>query len=224
MRPRGGRPLDNVSFTRPLQLLDKQNLALPQYTAPQEHNLLRFQVSQRGDCRVYSGTGSRPCLGNSFSDRTLNLLFKDVCLIQALQRLGFDVPVTSDGPFWLFQDGCPMLAPFRQTLVPHVCMALSEGKYICHQDHHFRAVRVLGNGCALLLDGPDDLECVQTSTLRAIVLPSTASVHSMRFLPSQNPCRTSSVKWQTPAVKLPLCVTLTMSLSGKVISPQSHSG
>ena len=40
--------------------------------------------------------------------------YRDNCLVDALRALGFKVPYSQDGPFYVLKDGRKMLAPLEQ--------------------------------------------------------------------------------------------------------------
>jgi hypothetical protein len=74
--------------------------------------------------------------------------FHDVCLVRALQCLGFPVPMLRSGPFKVLEHGNVMLAPFGKSLnhIPWESIQwdddISHGQYVLWKKGHFIGVEV----------------------------------------------------------------------------------
>ena len=68
--------------------------------------------------------------------------YQNGCLVFAMSRLGFPVPLKRSGPFCLFADGESMLKPFGYGIALYMEMLFVDGLYIHHFDNHFIGLRV----------------------------------------------------------------------------------
>ena len=71
--------------------------------------------------------------------------YQNGCLVVAMNRLGFPVPLRRNGPFRLSPDGESMLEPFGYGIALYMKKLFENGLYIHHFDNHIIGVRVENN-------------------------------------------------------------------------------
>ena len=85
--------------------------------------------------------------------------FTDICLPQSLRKLGFDVPIVSNGPFRALTHGNEFLRPFDASLSLEQASSLSPGPYVVWSAvrtdsvGHFSAALIDEAGAVTVMDG-----------------------------------------------------------------------